>query len=174
MLLSFALPNIDHLALTTRDQSSQKYLKHIAVNIPVTKKCKRTKPFARTNQPTLMASAVNANPYTYQRPSTMATRSLVSDSPSTEAISGSSKDVDTQQKPSLQRKTTNHYEQAAASATKAGELPATTAGSAAANVTDRPGAQRQQSWKRSDLKGHQQGQMLANLPSTHGYSTTQK
>ena len=104
----------------------------------------------------------------------MATRSLVSDSKPTETPSSSSNDVDAHQKPILQRKTTDNYEQAAAAATKAGQMPATTAGSAAASVTDRPGVQMQQSWKRSDFKGQQQGQMLAGVPSGQGYSTTQK
>lgn len=97
----------------------------------------------------------------------MATRSLVSGSQSTEPGPSTSK-------PALQRRTTNNYEEAAAAATKAGELPATTAGSAAASVTDRPGVQRQQSWKMSDLKGQQQGQMLAGKVVGQGYSTTQK
>ena len=74
----------------------------------------------------------------------------------------------------MQRKTTNNYEQAAAEATKTGQMPATTASSAAASVTDRPGMQRQQSWKRSDLKGQQQSQMLAGVTSGQGYSSTQK
>lgn len=111
--------------------------------------------------------------YTYQKPSTMATRSLISDNKPTESASTSSASAD-QDKPALQRRTTNNYEQAAAAAAKAGQLPATTAGSAAASVNDRPGAQRQQSWKMSDFKGQQQGQMLAGKAVGQGYSTTQK
>jgi hypothetical protein len=118
--------------------------------------------------------ASSSNPYAYQKPSTMATRSLVSDSKPTEMPSSSSNDVDNKDKPTLQRRTTDNYEQAAAAATKAGQIPATTAGSAAASVTDRPGAKRQQSWKISDFKGQQQGQMLAGRPGGQGYSTTQK
>ncbi|KAK3699271.1 hypothetical protein LTR37_016514 [Vermiconidia calcicola] len=103
----------------------------------------------------------------------MATRSIISGTKPTETPSASSDDVDTQAKPTLQRKHTNHYERAAAAATKADEIPATTAGSAAASVTDRPGMQRQQSWKRSDLRGQQQAQMLGRA-SGQGYSSTQK
>ena len=121
-----------------------------------------------------MASTTNSNPYAFQRASTMATRSLVSDSNPKETPSASSNDVDAHNKPTLQRKTTDNYEQAAAAATKAGHIPATTAGSAAASVTDRPGVQRQQSWKMSDFKGRQQGQMLADKASGHGYTSTQK
>ena len=115
----------------------------------------------------LMASTTSSNQYTFQRASTMATRSLVSDSKPSETPSASSNDVDATQKPTLQRKTTNHYEQAAAGATTAGQPPAATA-------TDRPTVDRQQSWKRSDLKGQQQGQMLSNVAEGQGYSTTQK
>jgi hypothetical protein len=98
----------------------------------------------------------------------LATRSLVSDTtPSTSALP-TDKD-----KPALTRKTTDNYEQAAAAATKAGSIPATTAGSVAASVTDRPGMPaRQQSWKMSDFKGQQQGQMMAAKVSGQGYSTT--
>jgi hypothetical protein len=96
----------------------------------------------------------------------MATRSLISeDKPS---------DVDASGKPTLQRKTTNHYEQAAAAATKANQIPATTAGSVQASVTDRPGVQRQQSWKMTDFKGQQQGQMVAGKSGGQGYSSTAK
>lgn len=121
-----------------------------------------------------MASTSNSNPYAFQRASTMATRSLVSDSKPAEILSNSFNDVDAHDKPTLQRKTTNHYEQAAAAAAKTDQIPATTAGSVVASVTDRPGPNRQQSWKMSDLKGQQQGQMLAGMTSEHGYSSTQK
>ena len=104
----------------------------------------------------------------------MATRSIISGTRPTETPSASSNDVDAQAKPILQRKHTNHYERAAAAATKADEIPATTAWSAAASVTDRPGMQRQQSWKRSDLRGQQQAQMLAGRAGGQGYSITQK
>ena len=78
----------------------------------------------------------STDPFTYQRPSTIATRSLISDAKPVELPSGT-----------LQRKPTNHYEQAAAAATKADQIPATTAGSVAASVNNGPGAKRQQSWK---------------------------
>ncbi|KAK5175509.1 uncharacterized protein LTR77_000648 [Saxophila tyrrhenica] len=79
-----------------------------------------------------MASSTNA--YTYQKPSTIATRSLVSDTKPTETPSTSSNDVDVQGKPVLQRRTTDNYEKAAAAATKANQIPATTAGSVAAST----------------------------------------
>lgn len=121
-----------------------------------------------------MAFATQPNPYTFQGAGTMATRSLISNSKPAETPSPSSNDVDLDDKPTLQRKSTNHYEQAAAAATKAGQIPATTASSAAASVDDKQGLQRQQSWKMSDFKGQQQGQMLACKPSGQGYSSTQK
>jgi hypothetical protein len=137
-----------------------------------------------TTHTSYMASAANSAQYTYQRAGEMATRSLVSGSKSTEpgpstskpmeTTSASSNDTNASDKPTLQRRTTNNYEEAAAAATKASQLPATTAGSAASSVTDRPGVQRQQSWKMSDLKGQQQGQMLAGKVVGPGYSTTQK
>ncbi|KAK3057006.1 hypothetical protein LTR09_002044 [Extremus antarcticus] len=116
----------------------------------------------------------SSNPYQYQKPSTMATRSLVSDAKPTELSSSSSANRDSSGKPTLQRTTTDNYEKAAAAATKANQIPATTAGSVAASVADRPGAlQRQQSWKMSDFKGQQQGQMMAGRGSGgQGYSST--
>ena len=120
-----------------------------------------------------MASTTNSNPYAFPRASEMATRSLVSGSKPGESSSASN-DVNANEKPTLQRRTTNNYEEAAAAATTSGQLPATTAGSAAASVNDRPGMQREQSWKMSDLKGQQQGQMLAGKAAGQGYSTTQK
>ena len=121
-----------------------------------------------------MASTSASNQYTYQKASELATRSLVSGSKPTETPSTSSKDINAHDKPTLKRQPTNHYEEAAAAATKAGQLPATTASSAAASMTDRPGVHRQQSWKMSDLKGQQQGQMLAGTRIGLGYSTTHK
>ena len=122
-----------------------------------------------------MASTTQSNPYTFQRASTMATRSLVSDTKPTETPSASSNDIDPHSKPTLQKMTTNNYEQAAVTATRSGQIPATTAASAAAFVTDRPGVQRQQSWKMSDFKGQQQGQMLAGkMSGGQGYSSVQK
>ena len=117
--------------------------------------------------------ASTSNPYTYQNAATTATRSLVTGNKPTEASLPSSTDADPHAKPMLQRKPTDNYEKAAAAATRSDRTAATTAGSVAASVTDRPGAQRQQSWKMSDLKGHQQGQMLAGVPGGQGYSSTQ-
>lgn len=68
-----------------------------------------------------MASAGLNNPYTFQRASIMATRSLVSDAKPAEISSTSSHDVVGHGKQTLQRKTTDHYEQAAAAATKVSE-----------------------------------------------------
>lgn len=96
-----------------------------------------------------MASTSNNNPYTFQRASTMATRSLISDTKPSEIASTSSNDVKGHAKETLQHETTTHYEQAAAEATKADRIPATTAASAAASLSDRPGAKRQQNWKMS-------------------------
>lgn len=107
----------------------------------------------------------SSNPYVYQRPSTLATRSLVSNNKADELSPTSSN-------ASSPGSTTTHYERAAAEATRADHIPATTAGSVLASVTDRPGMMRQPSWKMADLKGQQQGQMLAGVVSGHGYSTT--
>lgn len=133
-----------------------------------------------------MASTGNSNPYTFQRASTVATRSLISDTKPSEIPSTSSNDVKGHAKETLQSKTTNHYEQAAAEAIKADHIPATTASSAAVSVSDRPSAKRQQSWKmsvvntdcqvksmltcvtRTDFKGQQQGQMLADITAASG------
>ena len=117
-----------------------------------------------------MASS-SSSAYTQPKGAALATRSLVSESAPADA---SSTDTNAADRPVLQRRITNNYEEAAAAATKAGQIPATTAASAAASVTDRPGVQRQQSWKMSDLKGQQQGQMLAEKAAGQGYSTTQK
>ena len=70
---------------------------------------------------------------------------------------------------------TSNYETAAASSTKNGQLPTTTAQSVAASVADRPGAPlRTQSWKMSDLKGMQQGMMVDSAAAGKGpgYSST--
>lgn len=115
-------------------------------------------------------ASTSSNAYAQPKASAMATRSLVDRSKPADTPS-----VDTNnEKPTMQRRTTNYYEEAAATATKSGQIPATTAASAAASVNDRPGVQRQQSWKMSDLKGQQQGQMLAGKAGGQGYSTTQK
>ena len=103
----------------------------------------------------------------------MATRSLVSDSKPIETPSAWSNDMGHHDKPILQSPTTDNYEKAAAAATRADHIPATTAGSAAASVADRPGMQqRQPSWNMSDLKGQHQGQMLAEKAGRHGYTST--
>ena len=116
-----------------------------------------------------MASNAQQNPYAFQRAGTMATRSLISDPKPSQT---SSNEVDLHGKPTLQRKTTDHYEKAAAATTQSGQLPATTAASAAASFSDGPASfQRQQSWKRSDLKGQHQAQMLASKPAGQGYSS---
>lgn len=90
----------------------------------------------------------------------MATRSLVA-----------STDV-SESKPTLQRTPTDNYTRAATAATQTGSLPATTASSVAASVTDRPGMPRQQSWKMSDFKGRQQGLMVEGKAGGLGYSST--
>lgn len=112
---------------------------------------------------------MSSNPYTFQRASTMATRSLVSDA----QADSNSTETETESKPTLQRRTTNHYEEAAAAAAAAKKEDTTTEDSG--NVpagSDRPGFQRQQSWKMSDFKGQQQGQMLAGSTKEQGYSST--
>lgn len=117
-----------------------------------------------------MASTTQNHPYIFQRASTMATRSLLSNANPSQLPPASS---DSSAPSTLPSTSTKHYEQAAAEATRAGHIPATTAASAVASVTDRPGTMRQPSWKMSDLKGQQQSQLVSNAPGGHGYSTTQ-
>lgn len=109
-------------------------------------------------------------PYTYQKPSTLATRSLVTGSkPSEVATSASSDDKATHDRPTLERKTTDHYQQAvsaaaaaAASETEAADQPA----------TPKPGLGRQQSWKQTDQKRGAMEKILGGQPGVQGYTTT--
>jgi hypothetical protein len=63
----------------------------------------------------------------------------------------------------LQRQTTNHYEKAVAAASQS-----KTAGSESG---EKPGLDRQQSWKMSDLKREHAEKMLNGQPSGQGYSS---
>jgi len=122
----------------------------------------------------MASTATPSNPYTFQRASTTATRSLLSNTKPAEIPSSSSNDVRVHDQPTLHRQPTNHYEQAAAAATKADIIPATTANSAAVSVADGPGAKRQQSFKMSDFKAQQSNQSCVCNDCDHGFSTTQK
>ncbi|KXT11744.1 hypothetical protein AC579_5025 [Pseudocercospora musae] len=103
-----------------------------------------------------------SHPYSYQKPSTMATRTLISGSKPPEApTSGSHDHDDTPDKPTLQRKTTSNYQDAVAAAGTADEV-------------SRPALQRAQgSYSRSDYKRGVMEQTLAGSPhSPHGYTST--
>ncbi|KJX97906.1 hypothetical protein TI39_contig453g00013 [Zymoseptoria brevis] len=104
--------------------------------------------------------------YDYQRGSTTATRTLISDQKPSEIHSSASHDhhssANDTQKPPLQRNTTNHYEQAVAAAGQ------TAAGS---EIEERPALDRQQSWKMSDLKREHAEKMLSAEPRGQGYSS---
>ncbi|KAI5358086.1 hypothetical protein Slin15195_G064150 [Septoria linicola] len=105
-----------------------------------------------------------SHPYSYQKPSTMATRSLVSGQKPTETPSAASHDHDeTRHKPDvLTRKTTSNYEQALASAQASSE-----------NDTARPGLDRLQSFSKDDHKRELMQQTLASVGSgDHGYYST--
>ncbi|KAK4541826.1 hypothetical protein LTR36_007358 [Oleoguttula mirabilis] len=124
-----------------------------------------------------MACSTGSHPYTFQKPSAMATRTLVSDTKPAETASASSNDLDAHGKPVLTRKTTDNYEQAAAAAAKAGTGtgPGQTVGLGAVSGTDRPGGlDRQQSWSMSDAKRQHHEQLLGGQPNAQGYASTQK
>jgi hypothetical protein len=94
-----------------------------------------------------------------------ATRSLISDQKPAEINSASSHDHPAgDSKPPLQRRTTNHYEQAVAEAGQ-NTLDSETA------TGDRPAINRQQSWKMSDLKREHAEKMLNAQAGGQGYSS---
>ncbi|KAK5121629.1 hypothetical protein LTR85_004801 [Meristemomyces frigidus] len=124
-----------------------------------------------------MASTTGTHPYTFQKPSAMATRTLVSDTKPTETASSFSNDMSTHGKPVLTGKTTDNYEQAAAAAAKAGTGSGAgqTVGLGAISGTDRPGGlDRQQSWSMSDAKRQYHEQLLGGETNAQGYASTQK
>lgn len=89
------------------------------------------------------------NSYIFPRPSTLATRSLISDNNDTPTLH--------------QENDTDHYERAAAEAAKTDTSPSTVAA---------VGTQKQQSWKMSDLKSQRQGEVIDGKAGGMGYSTT--
>lgn len=101
-----------------------------------------------------MASSAS-NPYAYTKPSTNATRSIVTGSAT--SPSSSNDHSDTSAKPTLQRQTTNNYAEAAAEAARSGEGT----GAGAISGTDRPGVGRVQSFDHRDLKRAAHEQLLA-------------
>jgi len=109
--------------------------------------------------------ASSSEPYTFQRASTMATRSLVSDDNPTQIPSLSSNDGDFE-KPTMQRRTTNNYEQAAAARNNA-------AGVTEAAALEKPALDRQQSWSLSDMKRQAMDKVLSMGNGGSGYSSTQ-
>lgn len=127
--------------------------------------------------------------YAYQKPSVLATRTLVSDSKPAELPSTGSHDAGDphDQKPVLQRRTTDHYRDAlATAAAKAGPDGITVdfvesgtdagSGSNIGSVSTagglKPGFDRQPSWKQSDLKRGAVEKMLSASSAGHGYSST--
>lgn len=94
---------------------------------PNTRPINLTHPSTPSTPTTTMASPSNLSPYTFQRASTTATRSLVSDRVTELEIDLSH---------------SSHYERAAAEAAKNGTMPSTTANSAAAVVDKSEGVQK--------------------------------
>ncbi|KAK5135679.1 hypothetical protein LTR08_004980 [Meristemomyces frigidus] len=86
---------------------------------------------------------------------------------------GYTRDIDTC-KPGSVARLTDNYMQAAAAATKASAVPGTpTRGLGAVSGTDRPGVQRLQSWKMSDMKRQQHEQMMdGQQMNAQGYGST--
>ena len=130
----------------------------------------------------------NNNPYTFPRPSQLATRTLVGEQKTSETPSASSYDAaDAAGKPVLQRRLTDNYAQAAAAAASAGQQqhsPTATSptsstgggewgGASATEFGDeRPLAARRQSWKMSDFKREKIEPMLAAAPNKLSYTST--
>ncbi|CAK1360766.1 hypothetical protein CB0940_03780 [Cercospora beticola] len=111
------------------------------------------------------------HPYSYQKPSTMATRSLVTDQKPTETPSASSYDhEDAAKQPGvLKRRVTNNYEKALAS-TQTSDDHEHQQGS----NSPRPNLDRVQSFNKNDYKREMMQQTLANAGSVegHGYHST--
>lgn len=129
--------------------------------------------------PSTTSGTGNNDQYSYQRPSTTATRAMVSDSSPT--------DHNSPNPPTLQRRKTNNYEEAIASRVHADEgvsnnTPVVSGlayrgDHAQASHTDasRPSIGllgRQQSWKTSDAKRANMERMLSSEGKSGGYSST--
>jgi len=116
-----------------------------------------------------MASTTSNNPYTYVKPSTMATRTLVGDDKPEHTISSASHDYpDAHEKPVLARKHTDNYGQAAAAAARDGKGE----GTAVVSGTDRPGLDRQQSWSMQDKRRQHHEGLLESKAGGQGYHST--
>ncbi|KAK4631263.1 hypothetical protein CLAFUW4_03593 [Fulvia fulva] len=99
--------------------------------------------------------AHHSHPYIYHKPSSLATRTLV-----------------TGQKP-VHEKPVNHYEHAVQAAGQSQPKNETTGATPTGNA-DSPGLGRQQSWNMQDRKRDHHTSMLADKPNEHGYSSTSK
>ncbi|QIX00783.1 hypothetical protein AMS68_006300 [Peltaster fructicola] len=103
--------------------------------------------------------------YDYQKPSTIATRSLVTGTKPAETTSASSHDSDSHDRPTLQRNPTDHYQQAVSAATSkavGAEEPA----------IPKPTLERQQSWKQTDMKRGHMEKILGSQSGAQNYTTT--
>ena len=144
-------------------------------------------------------TSASANAYTQPKGAAMATRHLLAEvkpSPTLTRVlvpeshaagnpapapapatgySTTNRDTDTC-KPGSVAKLTDNYKQAAAATAKSSVTPAQpTTGLAAVSGTDRPGAQRQQSWNMSDMKRQQHEQLLGGArPHAQGYASTEQ
>ena len=130
------------------------------------------------------------NSYTQPKPSAMATRHLLTEiKPSStparalvptgtptpvNAPGTATRDLDAC-KPGSVAKLTDNYLQAAAAVAKSSAVPPsqTAKGLGAVSGTDRPGLQKQASWKMSDMKRQQHEQLLGGpTPNAEGYAST--
>ncbi|KAK5674973.1 hypothetical protein LTS10_012385 [Elasticomyces elasticus] len=113
-----------------------------------------------------MASTTGSNQYSYVKASQMATRSLVGDEKPEHTISSASHDhPDAHDKPIVAGKSTDNYEQAAATAAKEGKGE----GMATLSGTDRPGLGRQQSWSMQDKRRqHHEGLLDSKAAEAEG------
>ena len=99
----------------------------------------------------------------------MSTRSLLSDTKPNATTSSASHDhEDAHDKPALDRKHTDTYEQAAAAAAREGKGE----GLGAVSGTDRPSIGRQQSWSMQDKRRQHHEGLLSGEPTTQGYYST--
>ncbi|KAM3423894.1 hypothetical protein BST61_g1289 [Cercospora zeina] len=128
-------------------------------------------PILQPHPKTIMSSPTSeTHPYSYQKPSTMATRSLVTNQKPIETPSAASHDHEDAAKHSgvLKRRLTNNYEKALAS----------TAQNSTADELDesdtRPNLDRVQSFNKNDYKRELMQQTLASAGTVegHGYHST--
>ena len=121
-----------------------------------------------------MSSTAGTNPYTYVKPSELATRSLVSGSKpdaTTSSASHDHPDTPTHDRPVLHRKQTDNYEQAVARE-QANKQDAGADMMVPGESAERPGINRQQSWKIQDQRRQFHEKLVGEGVTGHGYHST--